>query len=120
MADSSPIYPRQVLKLATCAGHRQMGMQLAGGGGCLAELPAAHQCTTRAARLFLSPFPKDSLKYAPCGKISKNRPLSLCHSRRRQDITTWRQGHWRQDPAVVALTWQGAWRHRHWRFALAP
>jgi hypothetical protein len=47
MTDSSPIYPRQVLKLATCAGRRQMGMQLAGGGGCLAELLATHQCTTR-------------------------------------------------------------------------
>jgi hypothetical protein len=71
MADSSPIYPRQVLKLATCAGRRQMGMQLAGGGGCLAELPAAHQCTTRAARLFFKPFSQRFSQICPMRKDFK-------------------------------------------------
>jgi hypothetical protein len=73
-----------------------------------------------ASFLFFSPFSKDSLKYAPGGKISKNGPLSWRHSCRRQDITAWRQGQWRHDPAVVALTWQGAWRYGSWRQALAP
>jgi hypothetical protein len=52
---------------------------------------------------FLAFFSKDSFKYAPDGKILKNEPFSGRHSRRRQDITAWRQ-----DPAAVAVTWQGA------------
>jgi hypothetical protein len=43
---------------------------------------------SRVTVFFFKPFfPKDSLKYAPGENISKNRPLSWRHSRRRKDIT---------------------------------
>jgi hypothetical protein len=94
------------------------------------------RCAFSRLFCFLALFSKDSLKYAPCGKISKNGPFSWRHSRRRQAIMAWRQALWRQDPAdvaMVAMTWQcmapwilapciganviGAmpWRHRSWR-----
>jgi hypothetical protein len=44
---------------------------------------------------FLALFAKDSLKYAPGGKISKNGPFSWRHSRRCQDITAWTLPPWR-------------------------
>jgi hypothetical protein len=52
--------------------------------------------------VFLTFFSKDSLKYTPCGKISKNGPFAWRHSRWRQAITAWRHHLWRQDTADVA------------------
>jgi hypothetical protein len=58
---------------------------------------------------FFKPFFRKILSNIPLTeRFQKNRSLSWRYSRWRQDITLWRHGHWRHDPAVVALTWQGA------------